>query len=82
MVPAPATFHHSPATLNLFDIPGPCYDFWQAGNLFFCCFQLASNGNEEEVEKLLSTGREPRSPEEKFCHPLCSCDRCEQLHSR
>ena len=45
-------------------------------------FQFASNGNEEEVEKLLSSGGEPGSPGEKFCHPLCSCDKCETLHTR
>lgn len=42
-------------------------------------FEFASSGNEEEVEKLLSSGREP--VDEKFCHPLCACDKCEKLHS-
>lgn len=42
-------------------------------------FEFASSGNEEEVEKLLSSGREPVA--EKFCHPLCACDKCEKLHS-
>ncbi|XP_078364942.1 ankyrin repeat domain-containing protein 27-like isoform X2 [Oculina patagonica] len=45
-------------------------------------FEFASNGNEEEVEKLLATGGDAGSPGEKFCHPLCFCDRCEQLHNR
>ena len=45
-------------------------------------FQFASNGNEEEVEKLLSSTDEPGSSGEKFCHPLCSCEKCEKLHTR
>lgn len=34
------------------------------------------------MEKLLSSGGEPGSPGETFCHPLCSCDKCETLHTR
>ena len=49
---------------------------------FFFAFQFASNGNEEEVEKLLSSGGDHGSPGEKFCHPLCSCAKCEKLHTR
>ena len=45
-------------------------------------FQFASNRNEEEVEKLLSSADEPGSPGEKLCHPLCSCEKCEKLHTR
>ena len=45
-------------------------------------FQFASNGNEEAVEKLLSSTDEPGSSGEKFCHPLCSCEKCEKLHTR
>ncbi|XP_044175914.1 ankyrin repeat domain-containing protein 27-like isoform X2 [Acropora millepora] len=43
-------------------------------------FEFASNGNEEEIGKLLS---EPGVAREKLlCHPLCSCDKCEKLHTR
>ncbi|XP_068693789.1 ankyrin repeat domain-containing protein 27-like [Montipora foliosa] len=43
-------------------------------------FEFASNGNEEEIGKLLS---EPDAAKEKLlCHPLCSCDKCEKLHIR
>ncbi|KAK2560726.1 Ankyrin repeat domain-containing protein 27 [Acropora cervicornis] len=42
--------------------------------------KFASNGNEEEIGKLLS---EPGVAREKLlCHPLCSCDKCEKLHIR
>ncbi|XP_073234225.1 ankyrin repeat domain-containing protein 27-like isoform X2 [Porites lutea] len=45
-------------------------------------FEFASNGNEEEVEMLLSSGGDHGSSGEKFCHPLCSCAKCEKLHTR
>ena len=49
-------------------------------NFFVFFFQFASNGNEEEIGKLLS---EPGVAREKLlCHPLCSCDKCEKLHTR
>ncbi|KAM6973384.1 ankyrin repeat domain-containing protein 27 [Aplochiton taeniatus] len=47
-----------------------------------CLFEHVANGNEEEVQRLLS---ESESDEDgvKMCHPLCSCDHCEfQLSGR
>ena len=34
------------------------------------------------MEKLLAARGDPGSLGEKFCHPLCFCDKCEQLHNR
>ncbi|XP_041124170.1 ankyrin repeat domain-containing protein 27 isoform X2 [Polyodon spathula] len=47
-----------------------------------CLFEHIAGGNESEVEKLLSEGK---NEEENIpmCHPLCSCDSCEtQLSGR
>ncbi|XP_047675676.1 ankyrin repeat domain-containing protein 27 isoform X2 [Tachysurus fulvidraco] len=42
-----------------------------------CLFEHIANGNKEEVQRLLSEGEseEDRRP---MCHPLCSCDACDQ----
>ncbi|KAF7654089.1 hypothetical protein LDENG_00074800, partial [Lucifuga dentata] len=46
-----------------------------------CLFQHIANGNESEVEHLLSEGEIVE--EVKMCHPLCSCDLCDlQLSGR
>eukprot|EP00063_Salmo_salar_P006217 XP_013981052.1 PREDICTED: ankyrin repeat domain-containing protein 27 isoform X3 [Salmo salar] len=39
-----------------------------------CLFQHIANGNEVEVQRVLS---ENQSDRVKGCHPLCSCDHCE-----
>uniref|UniRef100_A0A8C8IQ28 VPS9 domain-containing protein n=1 Tax=Oncorhynchus tshawytscha TaxID=74940 RepID=A0A8C8IQ28_ONCTS len=39
-----------------------------------CLFQHIANGNEVEVQRVLS---ENQSDGVKGCHPLCSCDHCE-----
>uniref|UniRef100_A0A8C7P6M1 VPS9 domain-containing protein n=1 Tax=Oncorhynchus mykiss TaxID=8022 RepID=A0A8C7P6M1_ONCMY len=39
-----------------------------------CLFQHIANGNEVEVQRVLS---ENQSDGVKRCHPLCSCDHCE-----
>lgn len=44
-------------------------------------FQHIANGNEAEVERLLSEGES--SEDVRMCHPLCSCDLCDlQLSGR
>ncbi|XP_030620523.1 ankyrin repeat domain-containing protein 27 isoform X2 [Chanos chanos] len=40
-------------------------------------FEHIVNGNEVEVQRLLSES-EAEEDEMKMCHPLCSCDNCEQ----
>ncbi|XP_035769361.1 ankyrin repeat domain-containing protein 27 [Neolamprologus brichardi] len=46
-----------------------------------CLFEHIANGNEEEVERLLSDGE--ADEDVKMCHPLCSCDLCDlQLSGR
>ncbi|RXM35953.1 Ankyrin repeat domain-containing protein 27 [Acipenser ruthenus] len=47
-----------------------------------CLFEHIASGNESEVEKLLSEG-ENEEESIPMCHPLCSCDSCEnQLSGR
>ncbi|XP_066523930.1 ankyrin repeat domain-containing protein 27 isoform X2 [Hoplias malabaricus] len=41
-----------------------------------CLFEHIANGNEAEVERLLSEG-ESEEDRRKMCHPLCSCDLCD-----
>ncbi|KAM3608680.1 uncharacterized protein V6R79_002982 [Siganus canaliculatus] len=44
-------------------------------------FEHIANGNEAEVERLLSDGE--RDEDARMCHPLCSCDLCDlQLSGR
>ncbi|XP_067446774.1 ankyrin repeat domain-containing protein 27 [Thunnus thynnus] len=46
-----------------------------------CLFEHIANGNEVEVERLLSEGESDEDV--KMCHPLCSCDLCDlQLSGR
>uniref|UniRef100_A0A3Q3A380 Ankyrin repeat domain 27 (VPS9 domain) n=1 Tax=Kryptolebias marmoratus TaxID=37003 RepID=A0A3Q3A380_KRYMA len=46
-----------------------------------CLFEHIANGNEAEVEHLLSEGQ--ADEDVKMCHPLCSCDLCDgQLSGR
>lgn len=46
-----------------------------------CLFEHIANGNESEVERLLSEGES--SEDARMCHPLCSCDLCDlQLSGR
>uniref|UniRef100_A0A3Q3EIX1 Ankyrin repeat domain 27 (VPS9 domain) n=1 Tax=Labrus bergylta TaxID=56723 RepID=A0A3Q3EIX1_9LABR len=46
-----------------------------------CLFEHIANGNESEVERLLSEGES--NEEARMCHPLCSCDLCDlQLSGR
>ncbi|KAM9854537.1 ankyrin repeat domain-containing protein 27 [Aulostomus maculatus] len=46
-----------------------------------CLFEHIANGNEAEVERLLSEGESDE--EGRMCHPLCSCDLCDlQLSGR
>ncbi|XP_069018526.1 ankyrin repeat domain-containing protein 27 isoform X2 [Embiotoca jacksoni] len=46
-----------------------------------CLFQYIANGNEAEVEHLLSEGE--GDEDVRMCHPLCSCDLCDlQLSGR
>ncbi|XP_013889205.1 ankyrin repeat domain-containing protein 27 [Austrofundulus limnaeus] len=46
-----------------------------------CLFEHIANGNETEVEHLLSEGQADKDV--KMCHPLCSCDICDgQLSGR
>ncbi|KAM7415280.1 hypothetical protein PAMA_019889 [Pampus argenteus] len=46
-----------------------------------CLFEHIANGNEAEVERLLSEGE--GDEDVKRCHPLCSCDLCDlQLSGR
>lgn len=40
-----------------------------------CLFELIANGNEAEVEHLLSEGE--GDEDVRMCHPLCSCDLCD-----
>ncbi|KAK1162097.1 ankyrin repeat domain-containing protein 27-like isoform X1 [Acipenser oxyrinchus oxyrinchus] len=47
-----------------------------------CLFEHIASGNENEVEKLLNEG-ENEEESIPMCHPLCSCDSCEnQLSGR
>ncbi|MGH0147398.1 UNVERIFIED_CONTAM: hypothetical protein FKN15_059806 [Acipenser sinensis] len=56
-------------------------EFIRQGNLSIGHMHIAS-GNESEVEKLLSEG-ENEEESIPMCHPLCSCDSCEnQLSGR
>uniref|UniRef100_A0AAR2KYU8 VPS9 domain-containing protein n=1 Tax=Pygocentrus nattereri TaxID=42514 RepID=A0AAR2KYU8_PYGNA len=41
-----------------------------------CLFEHIANGNEAEVQRLLSEG-ESEEDRKKMCHPLCSCDACD-----
>ncbi|XP_072527950.1 ankyrin repeat domain-containing protein 27 isoform X2 [Salminus brasiliensis] len=41
-----------------------------------CLFEHIANGNELEVQRLLSEG-ESEEDRRKMCHPLCSCDACD-----
>ncbi|XP_047452609.1 ankyrin repeat domain-containing protein 27 isoform X2 [Mugil cephalus] len=46
-----------------------------------CLFEHIANGNEAEVERLLSEGE--ADEDVRMCHPLCSCDLCDlQLSGR
>uniref|UniRef100_A0AAQ5YR51 VPS9 domain-containing protein n=1 Tax=Amphiprion ocellaris TaxID=80972 RepID=A0AAQ5YR51_AMPOC len=46
-----------------------------------CLFEHIANGNETEVERLLSEGE--GDEDVRMCHPLCSCDLCDlQLSGR
>ncbi|XP_008300988.1 ankyrin repeat domain-containing protein 27 isoform X2 [Stegastes partitus] len=46
-----------------------------------CLFEHIANGNEAEVERLLSEGE--GDEDVRMCHPLCSCDFCDlQLSGR
>ncbi|XP_018515994.1 ankyrin repeat domain-containing protein 27 isoform X2 [Lates calcarifer] len=46
-----------------------------------CLFEHIANGNEAEVERLLSEGESDEDV--RMCHPLCSCDLCDlQLSGR
>ncbi|XP_036962869.1 ankyrin repeat domain-containing protein 27 isoform X1 [Acanthopagrus latus] len=46
-----------------------------------CLFEHIANGNEVEVERLLSEGE--KDEDVRMCHPLCSCDVCDlQLSGR
>uniref|UniRef100_A0A3Q0SSN2 Ankyrin repeat domain 27 n=1 Tax=Amphilophus citrinellus TaxID=61819 RepID=A0A3Q0SSN2_AMPCI len=40
-----------------------------------CLFEHIANGNETEVERLLSEGE--ADEDVRMCHPLCSCDLCD-----
>uniref|UniRef100_A0A672Y3W7 Ankyrin repeat domain 27 (VPS9 domain) n=1 Tax=Sphaeramia orbicularis TaxID=375764 RepID=A0A672Y3W7_9TELE len=40
-----------------------------------CLFEHIANGNEAEVERLLSDGESDEDI--RMCHPLCSCDLCD-----
>ncbi|KAJ8248976.1 hypothetical protein GJAV_G00229810 [Gymnothorax javanicus] len=42
-----------------------------------CLFEHIANGNEAEVQRLLSEG-ESEEDAAPLCHPLCSCDQCER----
>ncbi|XP_039989970.1 ankyrin repeat domain-containing protein 27 isoform X2 [Xiphias gladius] len=46
-----------------------------------CLFEHIANGNEAEVERLLTEGESDEDV--RMCHPLCSCDLCDlQLSGR
>ncbi|KAK3526640.1 hypothetical protein QTP70_030848 [Hemibagrus guttatus] len=42
-----------------------------------CLFEHIANGNKAEVQRLLSEG-ESEEDRRQMCHPLCSCDACDQ----
>uniref|UniRef100_A0A6Q2XUR1 VPS9 domain-containing protein n=1 Tax=Esox lucius TaxID=8010 RepID=A0A6Q2XUR1_ESOLU len=72
----------SQGNLNL--SPGRMVRFTQKLNLLSqnaatpidCLFQHIADGNEAEVQRMLSEN-ESDEDEIKMCHPLCSCDHCE-----
>uniref|UniRef100_A0AAY5EDJ3 VPS9 domain-containing protein n=1 Tax=Electrophorus electricus TaxID=8005 RepID=A0AAY5EDJ3_ELEEL len=41
-----------------------------------CLFEHIANGNDLEVQRLLSEG-ESENDRSRMCHPLCSCDSCD-----
>ncbi|XP_017341418.1 ankyrin repeat domain-containing protein 27 isoform X2 [Ictalurus punctatus] len=42
-----------------------------------CLFEHIAHGNKAEVQRLLSEG-ESEEDKRQMCHPLCSCDACDQ----
>ncbi|XP_019135141.1 ankyrin repeat domain-containing protein 27 isoform X2 [Larimichthys crocea] len=55
--------------------------YQSAATPIHCLFEHIANGNEVEVERLLSEGE--NNEDVKMCHPLCSCDICDlQLSGR
>ncbi|KAJ0029271.1 hypothetical protein NQD34_004268 [Periophthalmus magnuspinnatus] len=46
-----------------------------AASPIHCLFEHIANGNEAEIERLLSEGESDEDI--RMCHPLCSCDLCD-----
>ncbi|KAK7891074.1 hypothetical protein WMY93_023037 [Mugilogobius chulae] len=46
-----------------------------AASPIHCLFEHIANGNETEIERLLSEGESDEDI--RMCHPLCSCDLCD-----